>query len=362
MDLIFTNASREDQGVLLDYELDMAFGSDENNFECSVQSSSHCCEAGALLYMEGTEYGGIVDSIESNTESNTVIYRGRTWHGIMNSKVIQPDSGKAYLTVTGEANLVIANLLSRLALTDLFEASSEDSGLTISNYKMNRYITGYDGIMKMLGSADGKLKVVFKNGKVVLSAKELHDYTQDEEFDADQVPFSAKRNYKGVNHLICLGSGQLEERLVVHLYADTEGNISQTQTQTGIDEVTAIYEHSSVSTKEELIGFGKDEFKARLASDDISIDIDTDSDIYDVGDLVGANDHITGLSAFSKIAKKIVTIKNGKITISLSPDSAKAGSSMENASGGGGNGGNGGGGNDLNLSIVDGMLCVTYTE
>ena len=336
MDLIYTNKAREDIGVLQDYDMDLAFGADENNFECSVPASSHCCEAGSLLYMEGTEYGGIVDSIESNTDTKEVTYRGRTWHGILNSKVIQPDSGEAYLTVTGEANAVIASLLSRLALSDLFVASSEGSGLTISNYKMNRYITGYDGIAKMLGTVGGKLKVSFESGKVVLSAEAVRDYTQDEEFDADLVPFHAKRKYTGVNHLICLGSGQLEERMVIHLYADTEGNISDTQTQFGLDEVCSIYEYSNVESEEDLVKQGMEEFKGLTASDEISIDFDADSDSYDVGDIIGAVDGITGLTATAKIAKKIVTIKNGKITVSLSPDTAKVGSSMEIGGGGGG--------------------------
>lgn len=334
MDLIYTNSAREDIGVLLDYELDLAFGADENNFECRIASASHCCEAGSLLYMEGTEYGGIVDSIQSDTEAQEITYIGRTWHGILNSKVLEPDSGSDYLVLSGEANAVLATLIGRMSLSSLFEASSENSGLTIKSYKMNRYITGYDGIIKMLGTVGGKLKMAFHNGKVVLSAVERHDYTQDEEFDADLVPFQAKRNFKSVNHLICLGSGELAERLVVHLYADEDGNISQTQTQKGIDEVSAIYEYSSVGTETELIAEGTKEFEGLLASDEISIDFDVDSDAYDVGDIVGAVDNITGLSAHAAIAKKIVTIKNGQITISLSPDTAKSGSSMEVGGGG----------------------------
>ena len=360
MDLIYTNPAREDLGVLQEYDLDLAFGADENNFECTVSTSGHCCEAGSLLYIEGTEYGGIVDSIESNTETNEVTYKGRTWHGILNSKVIEPDAGAAYLVLSGEANSVIGSLLTRLGLSDLFEASAEASGLTIKNYTMNRYISGYDGIMKMLNVVGGKLKVFFNGNKVVLSAKEVYDYTQDEEFDAEQVPFKAKRSYKGVNHLICLGSGQLAERLVVHLYADTEGNISRTQTQTGIDEVSAIYEYSSVSDEAELIASGTDEFKSLLASDEISIEIDTDSDIYDVGDVVGSYDRITGLSASAKIAKKIVAIKNGTITIELSPDTAKAGSTME-VGGGGGSGGTSGGINfttDETLTLTEENVLV----
>ena len=316
MDLIYTNANREDQGVLQDYELDLAFGADENNLECRVQSVNHCCEAGSLLYMEGTEYGGIVDSIESNTESQEVTYRGRTWHGILNSKVIEPDSGEAYLTLSGEANAVIANLLSRLALTDLFEASSEASGVNISNYKMNRYITGYDGIMKMLKSVSAKLLFRFDGEKVVLSAVAVHDYSRDEEFDSDQVDFSVKKNYKTVNHLICLGSGELENRTVIHLYADTEGNISQTQTQFGLDEYVDIHDYPNAESEEELVSSGTEKLQSLWEPDSMSVDFGADSEAYDVGDIVGAVDNITGVAVSAVIAKKIVTIKNGQTTIS----------------------------------------------
>ena len=90
MDLIYTNADREDLGVLLDYEFDLAFGESENDFECTIQSNAHCCTAGSYLYIEGTEYGGIVDNIQSKSDTKEVVYAGRTWHGILASKIIVP--------------------------------------------------------------------------------------------------------------------------------------------------------------------------------------------------------------------------------------------------------------------------------
>jgi hypothetical protein len=217
MDLIYTNADRVEQGVLQAFEMDLAFGADENDFECTVTTKNHVCENGSLLFFEGTEYGGMVDSIGSNTATDEVTYSGRTWHGILNSKVLEPDNGNSYLVVNGEANAILASLVARMGLSDLFGTSIEDSGLTIRSYKMNRYITGYDGIIKMLESVGAKLKIKFSDGLAVLSAHPIKDYTQDEEFDSDLVPFTAKRNYRTVNHLVCLGSGELSNRLVVHL-------------------------------------------------------------------------------------------------------------------------------------------------
>ena len=323
MDLIYTNSARIEHGVLQAFELDMAFGADENDFECTVTAKNHVCENGSLLYFEGTEYGGMVDSIESNTASEDVIYSGRTWHGILNSKVLEPDKGKDYLVLTGEANAVLASLIARMGLSELFSASTDDSKLTISNYKMSRYIAGYDGIIKMLESVGGKLKIIFKNGVAVLSAHPIKDYTQDEEFDSDLVPFTAKRNYKTINHLVCLGSGELASRLVVHLYADAAGNIGETQTFTGLNEITAIYEYSNISDRAELITEGTEKFKELLSTDEISIGFDADSEGFDVGDIIGAVDHITGLAASATIKKKVLTIKNGQMTISLEPDTAK---------------------------------------
>lgn len=316
MDLIYTNPNKEDLGVLQNYELDLAFGADENNFECTIQSNSHCCEAGSLLYVEGTEYGGLVDGIESNNGTMEVKYSGRTWHGILNSKVIEPDSGEAYLTVSGEANTVIASLLTRMGLSDLFEASSEDSGLTISSYKMNRYIPGYDGIRKMLKTVDGKLMFTVSNGRAILSAAPIHDYTNDDEFDSDLVDFKVKKSFSTVNHLICLGSGELENRTVIHLYCDEDGNISQTQTQFGMDEITDVYDFPNVESEEELIQGGTEKLKELWEPTELTVDFDSDADIYDVSDIVGAFDNITGISVSAVITKKIVTIKNGQITIS----------------------------------------------
>lgn len=316
MDLIYTDANRTDLGVLMAYELDLAFGEDENNFECRVSSNNHCCSPGSYLYIEGTEYGGIVDAIANDTAAQEITYSGRTWQGILNSKVIQPDSGQDYLTVSGEANTVIATLLSRLGLGGLMEASTEASGLTISSYQMHRYISGYDGIVKMLASASGKLLFSYRNGKIILSAVPRHDYSQDDEFNSDLIDYQSKRCYKTVNHLICLGKGELSERVVVHLYADGEGTISQTQTFTGLDEYAETYDYPNVESTEELIERGTERLEKLWMQDELQIDFSGESEAYDIGDIVGAMDNVTKIEVSAEIQKKIVTVKNGQVTVS----------------------------------------------
>lgn len=316
MDLIYMNNEKEDQGVLHDYRLDLAYGHDENDFELKIPASAHCCGAGFYLYVDGTEYGGIVDDIGSDTDAADVTYTGRTWHGLLNSKIIEPDAGEDYLVLTGEANAILGALILRLGLGDMFTASEEDSGLLISRYKMNRYIPAYDGIRKMLKSESGKLRFTFANGKVILSAHPRGDYTQDGDLDSDLVDLKVKRHYHLVNHLICLGRGELSAREVIHLYADADGNISKTQTFTGMDERAEVYDYANVESIDELESGGIDRLKELRLADEVEVAFDEDGDQYEIQDLVGATDNITGLIATAEITKKIVTIDNGQITIS----------------------------------------------
>ena len=214
------NEMREDVNVMKNYTFDLAFGNDENNFELKTDTGNHVCREGYFLYLENTEYGGVIDKIRVKTSTKELVYKGRTWHGILFSHIICPDDEEDYLILSGEANDVLCGIIERLNLTDLFKASKDDSGLSINGYQMHRYINGYDGIKKMLESIGGKLKITFKEGFVVLSAESSIDYSQDDEFDSSQLDFDIEKNYRPVNHVICLGKGDLKERQVIHLYTD----------------------------------------------------------------------------------------------------------------------------------------------
>ena len=320
LDLIYMNANKEDIGVMKDYTLDLAFGSDENDFECKIVESQHCCEEDYFLYIEGTEYGGIIDSIGIDTDADEVTYYGRTWHGILNSKILEPDSGADYLVLNGEANNVLATLINRMGLNSLFKAVSVSSGITITNYKMNRYISGYDGIKKMLKSVGAKLTLKFSNGFVELSAKPIVDYSQNEQFDTDLIALNIKKKGNVVNHVICLGKGDLKEREVIHIYADENGNISQNQVFTGLDEVTAVYENVNAADSAELKQGGIDMIAEAWASDEIDFDFIDDAESYDIGDIVGATEHITGTEVTRELTKKIVSIQNNTVTVSYPSD------------------------------------------
>lgn len=310
------NSNKEDIGVLKDYTLDLAFGSAENDFECTVSANNNVCKSRYYLYYEGSEYGGIIDYVYVDTESETVIYKGRTWHGMIESHILQPDVGADYLTVSGEANSVLTSLITRMGIGALFKVSEEDSGINISTYNMNRYVGGYTGIRKMLKKSGAKLEVAFREGFVELSASPLIDYSQDEQFDTDQISFSIQKNYKHVNHVICLGQGDLKDRRVIHVYADALGNISGIQTLTGLDEVCVIYDNSNAESDDELKQGGFDIIADSWASDSIDFNFSSNDESFDINDVIGAKELTTDTIVTASITKKIVKIVKNTTTIS----------------------------------------------
>lgn len=271
MDLIYADRNRKEIGVILDYALDIAFGADENSFALEMDLCNHCCEAGDFIYIDGTEYGGIIDKIAPDTERQTVTYEGRTWHGILNGKIIEPEAGQDYLTVSGNANEVLAELIMKLGLDSFFTVSESTSAVSINNYQFERYTPAYAGILKMLLKSNGKLKISRAGGQVMLDAVPLFDYSRDEEWDSGQMRFSIEKDYRPVNHLICLGSGNLSERYVIHLFADRYGGVQpyklveepyrnehyildkSQQVLYGIEEVCEIYDYGNAQDTQNYV-------------------------------------------------------------------------------------------------------------
>lgn len=336
MDLIYTNQNREDIGVLQDFSLDLAFGSGENDFELTVSRENNVADSGCYIYIQGTEYGGIIDAVKSDTGTAEVTYSGRTWHGILNSKILEPDSGQAYLTVSGDANTVLATLIVRMGLGALFRALSTPSGITVKTYQFDRYISGYNGILKMLKTVGAKLRIVYDGTNVVISAVPVTDYTQDGVSD-DQTALTVLKTKNTVNHLICLGTGELADRMVIHLYADAAGNISRTQTFTGLEEYTAVYDYSSVENEDDLVAGGTERFKELLQQDQLDVNFPESDDIYSVGDIVGATDNVTGISIAVPVTKKIVKIEGDLVSVSIETNTESV--SVQASTGGGGSSG-----------------------
>lgn len=314
MDLIYTDENRIDQGILGAYNFDLSFGSDENDFELTLGANEPVLAFGDFVYIEGTEYGGIIDARKTGTDTETITYMGRTFHGILQSKIIEPDAGQDYYTVSGDASEVLSALIERFGISELFIVESGSSVVSIASYQFERYCKGYDGIRDMLTNNGAKLQIRWKNRKAVLSAVPVTDYTQSH-IDSDMAALTVEQHAKKVNHLICLGSGELAKREVLNLYADQFGNIGDTQYYTGIDEIAEIYDFSAVATYEELRSYGEKRLKELRDNDTAEISFDNNSVSFDIGDIVGAEEIKSGVTVAVPVTQKIVTISNGIVTI-----------------------------------------------
>lgn len=314
-DLIYMDEKKRDLGQLREFSFDLAYGSNENDFELTVNSNNHKCRASYMVYIEGTEYGGIIDRIRSVTANNQIVYIGRTWHGIMEGKVLEPNDGDDYLEVSGDANQIISEMVERTKLGGVFTASRELSGISISKYKFDRYTKMYTGLKKMLKKNGAKLIITFRDGYVELAAKPVVDYSQDDEFDSSQVEMVIEKAYRTVNHMVCLGSGELKERQVIHLYIQGNGQVGYTPFYTGLDEIVEVFDYPNAESIEELEKQGKAALLERAGDGELKMDLDATQN-YDIGDIVGGNDLTTGITVKKAIIKKIVNIKAEKIAIS----------------------------------------------
>lgn len=216
-----------------------------------------------------------------------------------------------YLIISGDANDCIRYILKRLGLSGLFVAAENPSGVYISGYKFHRFCKGYDGLADMLADNGAKLKIKWKDRAVILSAEPIVDYT-DCPVDGDVATLTVEQNKDKVNHLICLGKGDLAEREVVHLYIDQFGKIGDVQYYTGLAEIVDTYENTN---SEDLRSDGIKHFTEIRNNDTAEISLSEASTVaYDIGDLVGATEYKSGVSVAATVTQKIVKIFNGVVS------------------------------------------------
>lgn len=272
------------------------------------------------IYVPDTEYGGIVKEIESDTNNQLVYARGYTWRGQMDKKIIEPPSGQDYKTVSGELNTCIASIIGNTFGT-LFAVSATDTEVSVSNYRFARYCTMHEGLMSMLASEGYRLEIAYKQtqagGYVLVSAVPITDYSEEIELSSDgRLNFKSNTNKRGINHLICLGKGELHERVVRHLYVQADGTIGSTQYYTGVEEFAEVYD-SNNSEADQLVENGTKKLLELMNSQTFNASAGDgleDAGIM-LGDIISGRDYITGQQVSKPIAKKILRRTAGKVNV-----------------------------------------------
>lgn len=267
---------------------------------------------GYRVYCPGTEFGGRIQDVQIVSAESNVIIMGDTWRGMLRKKVILPDSGQDYKIVSGEANEIIKNLVGN-QFGELFTVSDEDSGYTIDSYQFELYTTLEEGICAMLKTVNAKLSILYstKLKQVVLSAQPSVLHTN---YTDDQLHITTRIYRRGINHLICLGQGELQERTRIDLYVGADGSIGKTQYFTGVDERVEVYDYPSAESEETLELYGIKRLREKMDYDSATLDVEDVTDM-DVGDIVSCKEMITGMTVEEAVTGLTLTISHGVPTI-----------------------------------------------
>lgn len=309
--IVVADANGVDQRALLFTEYDFEVGDTENSFLVTcLRSEWETITDGSRIYIPDTEYGGLFKQLKTDTKKGTISCGGYTWRGMLHNRILCPSSGQDYATDSGELNAILARRVTE-AFPNLFEGSLESTGVEVT-YQYNRYVSLYEGLKAMLKSVGYKMKISYdmSNGKVKVEAVPIVDYSSQIEYSSDMnANYYMTKTGMGVNHLICLGQGELAQRTVVDLYVDADGNISQSQTYFNEDEVTEVYDYAGAS-RDDLIQSGTEQLKSKRNQNSFRIDLESARDV-EIGDIVGGRDYASGMRMTAPITTKIVKWRNG---------------------------------------------------
>lgn len=298
--VILTNENLRELGAIKDANVTVDLNGDRT-FSVQIARSNWWPELtfSSFIYIMGTEYGGIVGEILTDTTLDYVELKGLSWRGRLAKKIIQPPTGSDYKVVSGELHTVMKSLIEP-EFDGLFVVSQEDTGISVNNYQFDRYCTLYDGLVKMLKSKWYRLQLSFRReqgepGYLFVEAVPIVDYSNRIELSRDfRLNYTMDDKRDGVNHLIVAGKGELQDRNVLHLYVQEDGSIGTQQYYTGLREIAEVYENTSTET-DELWSKSEERLQELMNKKTFRMDVAKLGLDIGIGDIVGGRDYLTGM-------------------------------------------------------------------
>ena len=303
--ILFDENMQEIAPVYINADFEVGDADTYNNFEIKTAGLN-----AYGIYIPGTEFGGVFEYTKLTSNVITKTLRGWCWRGLLTQAIIIPDAGQDYKIVSGDANAIIKNVCQNL-FGGFFSFPDTTSGCTISNYQFPLYVNVLTGLMDMLKAYNYRLKITADRDapggyiKVFLEAVPAADIQSD--FDEDsRLNMTITANGMGINHLVCMGQGELQNRQRVDLYMDADGKVSRTKYFTGFQERIGYFDFTSAQSEQDLIDKGTSNLLEKCSTKTMKV---TASDIeMEVGDFVTGRNIAMGISIHSPIYKKKLKI------------------------------------------------------
>lgn len=303
------------KAVLSHASFDIAVGESENDFELSftdILPESVMVNPGDMWCVNESEYGGIIDSIRDN--DGETVYSGRSWSGVFGNKIVEPEKGDDYYVLSENLTTCIQVLLKHVNAPSFISVLPSSNSNSIGILQLPRYCTAYEALQRLCDKANRCLGFYYD-----VDAKKLYIITVDKQIISNlyaTVHVDATVNNNVVNHIIGLGKGDLKDRLVVHVYADSRGVVSDKQSLFGINELTAVHELSSEEDVEKLKSECVKKLQEYQELTVAKISLGDSSRELGVGDRVVAESLSAHVTVEAAVSKKITQLDNGVLSYS----------------------------------------------
>lgn len=307
MELILFDTDRRDVGAVKPFALDIEAGG-ENWMSVTL------AERGVYgAYIPGTELGGLLEKVTETTDSAFMKYEGHTWRGLLARKILAPPPGADYYTTAaGDAQTALEELIG--GRYEWLIRAAASTGVSVAAHQYTRYCTILEAIEELCAANGLKLELeADRHSGYMMCLAALTPavnvgavYGEDSRY---KIRWTDDRT--GINHLICLGSGELRNRYVLNLYADAAGNISTTQTITGLAERTAVYDYGNIEDNADLEKEGRKRFRELLSAR--RLEVKELPDDLKIGDTATARRG--GVSYTAPVDRIIAKYKNGRYSV-----------------------------------------------
>lgn len=329
MELVVADSAGRTLFPLYDFDLDMDEGWGDgvgNSFDLVVRDSrAPLPQAAWRFFADGSEIGGRVEGFElkAGRDSTELHWVGSPWTGVLSKRLLWPDPGQDYLTLSGDANEVLRQVVRRLELGSLFSVPDGSAGAQVSHRCSRDEPDAWTNLRQAMRSAGMRLDARWVGGSCELRAVRVADWRG--RVDSDLVSFDLTSSLLVTNHLKAAGKGELAGREVVDVYADNRGNVGTSRAMSGVFELEEYYDANN-SEGDDLRKQATDRLKDRQGEGGVKVTVDEGVE-FGLGDMVEARHYSPNVTVGVEISSKVIsaTGAGASVTYGASPSGTRVG-------------------------------------